>query len=261
MPKIRVRDIEMHYEETGQGTPLLLIHGLGSSARDWERQIPYFSKNYRVITYDVRGHGQTDKPAGPYGIPLFAQDTAEFMKILNIESAHVVGISMGGMIALQLAVNAPERIRSLVVVNTGAELIVRSFREFLMVLQRKLIVRLLGMQKMGEILSGRLFPDPEHEELRKIFVEHWAENDPRAYRDSMQALLGWSVTDKLGFIPCPTLIVSADNDYTPVEVKEAIVAKMPNAKLVVIPNSHHAVPVERPEEFNRIVGEFLAENS
>ena len=261
MPKIRVRDIEMHYKETGQGTPLLLIHGLGSSARDWERQIPYFSKNYRVITYDVRGHGQTDKPAGPYGIPLFAQDTAEFMKILNIESAHVVGISMGGMIALQLAVNAPERIRSLVVVNTGAELIVRSFREFLMVLQRKLIVRLLGMQKMGEILSGRLFPDPEHEELRKIFVEHWAENDPRAYRDSMQALLGWSVTDKLGFIPCPTLIVSADNDYTPVEVKEAIVAKMPNAKLVVIPNSHHAVPVERPEEFNRIVGEFLAENS
>lgn len=261
MPKIRVRDIEMYYEETGQGTPLLLIHGLGSSARDWERQIPYFSKNYRVITYDVRGHGQTDKPAGPYGIPLFAQDTAEFMKILNIESAHVVGISMGGMIALQLAVNAPERIRSLVVVNTGAELIVRSFREFLMVLQRKLIVRLLGMQKMGEILSGRLFPDPEHEELRKIFVEHWAENDPRAYRDSMQGLLGWSVTDKLGFIPCPTLIVSADNDYTPVEVKEAIVAKMPNAKLVVIPNSHHAVPVERPEEFNRIVGEFLAENS
>ncbi len=261
MPKIRVRDIEMYYKETGQGTPLLLIHGLGSSARDWERQIPYFSKNYRVITYDVRGHGQTDKPAGPYGIPLFAQDTAEFMKILNIESAHVVGISMGGMIALQLAVNAPERIRSLVVVNTGAELIVRSFREFLMVLQRKLIVRLLGMQKMGEILSGRLFPDPEHEELRKIFVEHWAENDPRAYRDSMQALLGWSVTDKLGFIPCPTLIVSADNDYTPVEVKEAIVAKMPNAKLVVIPNSHHAVPVERPEEFNRIVGEFLAENS
>ena len=60
MPKIRIRDIEMHYEETGHGTPLLLIHGLGSSARDWERQVPYFSKNYRVISIDVRGHGQTD---------------------------------------------------------------------------------------------------------------------------------------------------------------------------------------------------------
>ena len=168
---------------------------------------------------------------------------------------------MGGMITLQLATMIPERIRSLVVVNTGAELIVRSFREFLMVLQRKLIVRLLGMRKMGEALSGRLFPDPEHEELRKIFVDRWAENDPRAYRDSMQGLLGWSVTEQWSSIQCPTLIVSADHDYTAVAVKEAIVAKMPNAKLAVIPNSRHAVPVERPEEFNQIVGEFLAENS
>lgn len=261
MPKVRVRDIEMNYEETGEGTPLLLIHGLGSSLRDWEMQIPYFSKKYRVITFDVRGHGQTDKPAGPYSIPLFARDTAEFMQALNIESAHVVGISMGGMIAFQLAVDAPERIRSLVIANTGAELIVRSFRDFLMVTQRKLIVRLLGMRKMGEVLSKRLFPQPGFEEIQKIFVERWAENDPRAYRDSMQGLLGWSVTENLSSIQCPTLILSADQDYTPVTVKEAIVAKMPNAKLAVIPNSHHAVPVERPEEFNRIVGEFLAENS
>lgn len=261
MPKVQVRDIEMYYEETGQGAPLLLIHGLGSSMRDWEMQVPYFSRNFRVITLDVRGHGQTDKPAGPYSIPLFAEDTAEFMKILQIESAHVVGISMGGMIAFQLALIVPERIRSLVIANTGSELIVRTLRDFLMVSQRKLIVRLLGMRKMGEVLSKRLFPEPGFEELRRIFVERWAENDPRAYRDSMQGLLGWSVTDRLSSIHCPTLILSADQDYTPVAIKEAIVAKMPNAKLAVIPNSHHAVPVERPEEFNQIVGEFLEKNS
>lgn len=261
MPKVQVRDIEMYYEETGQGAPLLLIHGLGSSRRDWEMQVPYFSRNFRVITLDVRGHGQTDKPAGPYSIPLFAEDTAEFMKILQIESAHVVGISMGGMIAFQLALIVPERIRSLVIANTGSELIVRTLRDFLMVSQRKLIVRLLGMRKMGEVLSKRLFPEPGFEELRRIFVERWAENDPRAYRDSMQGLLGWSVTDRLSSIHCPTLILSADQDYTPVAIKEAIVAKMPNAKLAVIPNSRHAVPVERPEEFNQIVGEFLEKNS
>lgn len=261
MPKVQVRDIEMYYEETGQGAPLLLIHGLGSSMRDWEMQVPYFSRNFRVITLDVRGHGQTNKPAGPYSIPLFAEDTAEFMKILQIESAHVVGISMGGMIAFQLALIVPERIRSLVIANTGSELIVRTLRDFLMVSQRKLIVRLLGMRKMGEVLSKRLFPEPRFEELRRIFVERWAENDPRAYRDSMQGLLGWSVTDRLSSIHCPTLILSADQDYTPVAIKEAIVAKMPNAKLAVIPNSRHAVPVERPEEFNQIVGEFLEKNS
>jgi 3-oxoadipate enol-lactonase len=257
MPTLQLHDIRLYYEIAGQGDPVVFIHGLGSSARDWEYQVPFFAPRYRVVVFDVRGHGRSDKPPGPYSVPLFAQDAAALIRALEAAPAHVVGISMGGMIALQLAVDEPALVRSLVVVNSGPELVVRTFRERLMILQRFLIVRLLGMRKMGEVLSQRLFPRPDQAPLRQMFVERWAENDPRAYREAMRALVGWSVADRLGDIRCPTLVIASDQDYTPVSAKEAYVARMPNARLVVIPDAHHAVTVERPEEFNQVLLDFL----
>jgi 3-oxoadipate enol-lactonase len=118
------------------------------------------------------------------------------------------------------------------------------------ILQRFLIVRLVGMRKMGEVLGGRLFPKPEQAELRRTFIERWAENDKRAYTNSMRALVGWSVADRVNAIDCPTLVIAADEDDTPVAVKEAFVANMRRPELVVIEDSHHATPAERPEAFN-----------
>lgn len=261
MPKIEVRGIQVYYEITGEGTPILLIHGLGSSARDWELQIPAFAQHYQVVTYDVRGHGRSDKPRGPYSIPLFADDAAALIEALGIAPTHVVGISMGGMIALQLGASAPHLVRSLVVVNTGPELVPGTRKERWEVFQRLLLVRLMGMRKMGQVLSQRLLPKPEHEELRRVFVERWAENDKRAYLDAMRGLVGWSVVDDLGNIHAPTLLVAADQDYTPLSAKMACVAKMPNARLAVIADSRHATPVEHPEEFNETVLKFLAQQN
>jgi 3-oxoadipate enol-lactonase len=258
MARARVRDIELYYERTGQGPPILFIHGLGSSGRDWELQVAHFCQSYRVVTFDVRGHGQSDKPLGPYSMPLCASDTAALIKSLDIAPAHVVGISMGGMIAFQLVVGDSDLVRSLVIVNSGPELVLRTWKDRIGGLQRLLIVRLLGMRRMGEVLGQRLFPKPEHEELRRTFVERWAENDRRAYLDSMRALVGWSIADRLSSIDVPTLVVAADEDYTPVSRKEAYVAKMPQAELVVINDSRHATPVERPEQFNEALGVFLS---
>jgi len=257
MPKIHVNNIDLYYETTGQGDPLLFIHGLGSSTRDWEYQTDFFARHYQVILFDVRGHGQSDKPAGPYNMSLFASDTAELIKALDIAPSHVVGISMGGMIALQLAVDHPELLRSLVVVNATSEVIARTTKERLAFLQRDLIVRLLGMRKMGEVLGKRLFPEPDQEEIRHTFTERWAENDPRAYRSSMGAIVGWSVTERLNEITCPTLIISAEYDYMPLEEKKMLVDGIKGAELVVIKNSHHGTPVDQPEEFNRVLSDFL----
>ncbi|MCD4699829.1 MAG: alpha/beta hydrolase [Phycisphaerae bacterium] len=258
MPTLRVGDIDLHYETTREGQPLLFIHGLGSSTRDWELQVPFFSPDYQVVTYDVRGHGRSDNPPGPYSIPLFAGDTVELIRSLGIAPAHVVGISMGGMSAFQLAVDEPELVKSLVIVNSGPELILHTFKERMQFFQRLMIVRLLGMRKMGEVLSARLLPKPEHQDLRREFVERWAQNDKRAYLDSMRALVGWSVSEHLTEINTPTLVVAADDDYSPVSAKEAYVARMPRAELVVIPDSRHATPVEQPEAFNKAVAAFLA---
>ena len=259
MPAIQINDIQMYYEITGEGQPLLLIHGLGSSSRDWESQVPVFSEHYRVITFDARGHGRTDKPRGPYSIPMFAADVASLMQTLDIAPAHVVGISMGGMIAFQLAVNHSEMIRSMVITNATPELLVRSFKERLVVLQREFIVRLVGMRKMGEVLGERLFPKSDHAEIRQIFIERWAENDSRAYLASMRALVGWSVMDRIAEIEIPTLVIAADQDYTWIGEKETFVAMMQNAELVVIEDSRHATPAEKPDEFNRVVMKFLAD--
>jgi 3-oxoadipate enol-lactonase len=107
-------------------------------------------------------------------------------------------------------------------------------------------------------------PKPEHEELRRLFVERWAENDQRAYLDSLRPdgfpkpVRSWSVADRLGTIRCPTLVIAADEDYTPVSLKEAYVAKMSQAELVVITDSRHATPAERPEQFNEALIAFLS---
>lgn len=161
------------------------------------------------------------------------------------------------MVAFQLAVDASISIKSLTIVNSAPKLLVRTFKDRLMVWQPIAIVNLLGMRKMGEVLSKRLFIKPEQEEIRKTFVERWAENDQRAYLNAMRAIVGWSVSERIGSIKCPTLVITADQDYSPVAVKEAYAAKIPGARLVVIPDSRHATPVERPQEFNQALREFL----
>ncbi|HSG45457.1 MAG TPA: alpha/beta hydrolase, partial [Anaerolineales bacterium] len=136
---------------------------------------------------------------------------------------------------------------------------VETWRERWMVLRRFLMLDLLGMRKTGQLLSRVLFIKPEQESLRKLFVQRWAENDRRAYRESLKAIVGWDVEAQLGEIECPVLIVASDEDYLPMEEKQACALKIPNAKLTVIEDARHAVTVEKPEEFNNVLGKFLAE--
>jgi len=258
MPKIRIRDIHLYYEIAGQGQSLLFIHGLGSSVHDWEAQVPFFSKQYQVVTFDVRGHGKSDKPTGPYSIQLFALDTAELIKSLRIDKTHVIGISIGGMIAFELAIKAPDLVRNLVIVNSRPDPMVRTLKERFKAFQRLLIIHLLGIRKIAQIQSKRLFPDRQHKELRRLFVERRTENDKQAYLDSLRAIYNWSVTAHLGAIRCPVLVIAGDKDYRPISEKEAYVAKMPRAELVVITNSRHATHMERPDQFNQVVIRFLS---
>lgn len=258
MPTIQVNDINLYYEIFGEGEPLLLIHGLGSSSRDWEMQVDVFAQNYQVITFDVRGHGKSSKPPGPYSISLFTEDTAKLLQKLRVNPAHILGISLGGMIAFQLGVSCPELVRSLIIVNSTPELVARTLKDWLRIWKRLLIVRFLGMRKMGEVLGNQFLPNPEQAELRAIFVERWAENDKPAYLEAMKAVIGWSVTNRLGELRSPTLVIGADGDYFPTAEKEVYVKRIPGAKLVVIEDSKHALPAEKPGEFNRTVKAFLA---
>jgi len=247
--------IDLHYESAGAGEAVLLIHGLGSGAADWGAQIDALASHYRVIAPDLRGHGRSPRAAGPYAMHDFADDLLRLLDRLQVKTAHVVGISLGGGIAFQLAVQAPQRLRSLVIVNSGPELITRTLAERIAIWQRYAVIHLLGLRKMGELLAVRLFPHDAA--LRQTFVERFATNDKRCYLSALRAFVGWSVADRLGEITCPTLVVAADQDYSPVALKEAYVARLPNARLAVIEDARHALPMEKPDVFNRCLLEFL----
>lgn len=259
MPYIRVNGLNLYYETSGQGRPVLFLHGLGSSVRDWERQIPVFAAHYRTIAFDQRGHGKSEKPQGPYGIPLFAADAAALVEKLDLGPVHLVGVSLGGMVGLQMALDAPELVRSLTAINCTAMMMPRrTLGDRWQLWQRLLIVRLLGMRKMGEVLAKRLFIRDDQEDLRQLFIGRWAENNPSAYCDAMKGMFGWTIENRLGEIKCPVLVVAADEDYTPVKAKEDLVARLPRAELAVIRDSRHGTPMERPEELNGVVLEFLS---
>ena len=263
MPSIQVNDIDLHYESVGKGEPLLLIHGLGSRIQDWENQIAYFAERYRVVALDLRGHGDSDKPPGPYSSKLFADDIAKLIRSLDIGSAHVVGLSLGGFIACQLAVDHGDLVRTLVVVNSVPDLprdtLSDRFRIRSTLLLRQLIVRFFGMRALGHFLGKKLFPRADQEELRQTFIERWADNDKNAYLSSLATVPTWNLEHRLGSITCPACLISGEHDFFPLSLKESYTKKMPDARLVVIPNSGHFTPMDEPERFNDEVISFLSE--
>lgn len=249
--------IRTYYEQAGKGEALVFVHGLGSSSQDWEYQLTDFKEHFQVITYDVRGHGQSEKAKPPYSVSLFAKDLAELLDELGVEKAHIVGVSMGGWITFQFGIAYPERTLSLTVINTWADMRLKTFDDYKNYFQRAVLFRLFSMRKIGETLSKRLFIKPEQEELRQSFVESWAKNHKPSYMAAFQGGIGWTIHDKLHELKMPVLVVAADEDYTPVSMKENYAKQIPNARLVVIEDSRHATPVEKPDEFNQVVLEFL----
>jgi len=161
------------------------------------------------------------------------------------------------MIAFQLAVDAPELVRSLVIVNSGPAMPIQTLAQRMMIWTRVAIVRIKGMRKMGEVLAGRLLPRPEHADLRKTFIDRWAANDARAYLSALHGLVNWGVMEHLSEIACPVLVLTADQDYTPVPVKRAYTAMMKNAELKIVDDARHFMPIEQPEAFNAALLQFL----
>ncbi|MBW2478154.1 MAG: alpha/beta hydrolase [Deltaproteobacteria bacterium] len=258
MPVEPIDDLPIYYEVHGQGPTLILIHGLGSSHLDWEHQVEFLAEHFQIVTIDLRGHGKSGKPPGPYSVSLFASDVAKLIRSLRLAPAHVAGISMGGMVAFQLAIDAPELLKSLVIINSGPALVLRTTQERAAFFLRGLIIRCLGMGYLAQMLGKMLLPEPHQKSLQIKLINRWSKNDKKAYLASLRAITGWSVEDHISAIQCPSLIMSADNDYTPVGFKQAYLSKMIRAELVVIRNSRHLSPIDQPKQVNNAILKFLS---
>jgi 3-oxoadipate enol-lactonase len=257
MPPVTLPGLTMWLEEQGAGEPLLLLHGLGSSADDWEAVAPPLARRYHVLMPDFRGHGRSDKPPGAYGVALFAEDIAALCAALGIRRAHVVGISMGGMVALQLAVAHPALVASLTVINSTPHMVPSGWRIRLALAIRVAILALFGSAVLARMLTRRLFPKPEQVALRERVRARLAANDRDVYLRATRGLIGWTVRDRLPEIRCPVLVLASERDYTPVADKRAWAAQLPDARVEVIADSGHAAPGDQPAAVSAQLLRFL----
>lgn len=250
-------DLNLKSEQT-----VLLLHGLGANADSWQLQTPPLVEGgYRVIAPDLRGFGRSTYP-GKISVPAMAADCQALLEYLNIPNAHVVGISMGGTVALQLGLDAHPRVSSLVLINTFARLERTSPGHFLTLLRRMCLVIFGGFARQAEMVSRDLFPHPNQDLHRHELYQQIMMSDPRAYRAAMFDLWRFNVLSRLANIQAPCLVITAENDRTVAPHNQAqLTQKIPGARQVLIPGAGHAVTAERSDLVNQALLTFLGQSA
>jgi len=242
------------------GQPVvLLLHGLGATAESWSFQFPALVESgFRVLAVDMRGFGGSTYPGGNNNPRIMSEGTANFLNHLDTSSIHLIGISMGGAIALQFILDHPSKVDSLILVNTFAKLRPKRFSSWLFYGIRFILIQVLGLANQARFVVNRLLPNPGQKILREELYNQIIQANVIGYRSIMRSFVRFDLTDRLGEIQSPTLVICGENDsVVPPETQFELVEKIPNAQHVLIPNSGHAVIAEKPDEFNQAMLDFL----
>ena len=259
MPRILVRDMEMNYREEGSGFPLVLIHGLNGDLTGWTLVIPEFAKHFRTLAIDVRGHGESGKPDQPYSIKEFSQDLREFLSQMRIAQAHILGLSMGGAIAQQLALDYPQVVRTLILISTFSHVDDPCRKAFTL---------------LRQALATGGYPAFFDEVVRLAFTPRYIAANPQAIADlkekririnspaaigrATDACLAFDLRDQIARIPHPTLIVSGQEDvFTPIHLAEEIHKAIRNSEWKILEGVGHNLYIEKASEMVPLVLEFL----
>ena len=262
--KVKVNDINMYHEIHGEGFPLVMIQGLGMPALMWP---PIFldevSKSFKIIIFDNRGAGRTDKPDIKYSIKMFADDTIGLMDALNIERAHVLGFSMGGIIAQELVLNYPKRVEKLVLCSTdcGGSKYVPMSPE----VRQMMLGDLEGLEwedmlrRLARIGFTEDFVEDNSDLIERLITRLLKTPTPLySFERQYLAAHEFSSAERLKKINTPTLVVHGKKDvFVPPQNSEIIAELISGAKLIFFENSAHAFYIDELEKFAKILLEFL----
>lgn len=259
--KIRANGISMNYQIKGRGANLVLIHGAVDNLKMWYYQVPVFSKRYRVITYDIRGSGKTERPEGEYTMSTFAEDAYQLMKAIGVVNAYFLGFSMGGRIALELALNHPELVNGLVLAGSPVGSTPPSPETLEWQRANLELLDKGDMKRAAEVMTARACaPDfktrnpTEFKRYMKVKLQNKSEGLARI----MRGIAAPTNPPDLSKVRCPVLIVAGETDqFIGVEQGKQAHEAIAGSKLVVLP-AGHASAVELPEKFNTAVLEFLS---
>lgn len=258
-------NLKIHFQEINKtGSPVvLLLHGLGAMGESWGFQVPALeAANFSVLIPDLRGFGKSSYPGGTSSIQSMSNDVVKLLDFLQIPKINLAGISMGGTVALQFALDHPDRVHKLVLINTFAHLNPDSFKGWLYFLIRTVLLYTLGINKQANVVAKRIFPDPKQAEFRQILISQINQADPHGYRAAMWALARFNVKQRLNELSIPTLVITGENDTTvPPKIQKDLAGGIPNSQQTIIPAAGHAVIVDQTETFNKIFIDFLIDHS
>jgi pimeloyl-ACP methyl ester carboxylesterase len=257
-----VKDFEMYYEDTGKGTPLVLIHGSPGDSTQWSTSglVPELSKELRCITMDLRGHGKSEKPDMPYTMEIFADDVAALLDILKIGKAFVCGISAGGFVAQKLALRHPEKVDGLILIDTACRMPAKSIQVGA-ILAKALAEG--GVQAFNEaelkILFHPMFAR-RHKDAIKAFEDTMKTRDAATPARVQQGYMKSPplMEKDIKRIKVPTLIIHGrEDEWVPVEEGELIHKQIENSQIAVIPFAGHGAMFERPDYFMDLIPYFI----
>lgn len=245
------------YSRDRAGTPVLLLHGLGSRGEDWALQAAALSPTFPVLTVDLRGHGDSATAEDWPTIADMAADVNGVLRAEKVSEVHLVGLSLGAAVGLQLALDHSGSVKSLTLVNGFAQLGLgwhgrgRALARF--------VLLLLGrMDWLGRWVARSVFPEPDQYEMRRMAAARLAANDRGGYLRALWALRGFDVRDRIDEVQMPTLLVAGTADRTvPFKLKQELAKGIPGAELVTLSGSGHATPLDAPQRFNQILLSFL----
>jgi pimeloyl-ACP methyl ester carboxylesterase len=256
MRKITVHGARIACVESGRGLPLLLLHGLGGSHDDWRLQLAPFAEHFRVIVPDLRGFGASERRE-PFTIQQHARDMVALLAALGAPRAHVVGLSMGGAVAIEMALAAPRAVGALVLANTAPGFTLTTWQRRRMAWLRVLVATFLGVGAVARLYGRGYFPSRGQGRLRKRLIRRASATNRWVYLASLRSLTRWNAESRLRAIEAPTLVLGAQFDMTSSAEKRRWAARIPRSRFVELPGSRHHSEQDSPERFNREVLAFL----
>ncbi len=262
-----IGDVSLYYETSGSGEPVLLISGLGGNSELWCRQTPVLSTQYQVICFDNRGSGRSDAPPGPYTVKEMASETVQLLDALGIAAAHVVGSSMGGMIAQEVAIQYPDKALSLTLIATqcGGTHAFGAETENAAALEQLATTEMDPEERARSWVPYTLSESfaEAHPDLVEEYVRVSALHPPMKAGLQAQwcALMGDDSWDRLPCVTAPALIIQGDKDLlVPVENADVLGVRIPESRVVIIPGAGHSVAFEAADAVNKLLLEFFSEN-
>jgi pimeloyl-ACP methyl ester carboxylesterase len=253
---------KLYYEIHGDGEPLVLIAGLGADATSWGLQIPAFQEHFRVIAFDNRDAGRSSQAAGSYTIANMAEDTVSLMDALGIQQAHVLGVSLGGMIAQELVLRYPEKVRRLLLASTMAQVApyhVTILQPWKWIRQHDPDNEVFPIEMIAWCMTREFAKNAEAvDQMIDQMQNPPFPQSPAAFGRQADAVRTFDALDRLGEVKAPTLALVADQDIlVPHWYSRELVEAIPDAKLKILEGGGHAFLWEIPAEFNQAVIEFL----